>query len=142
MTGAAGLPVLKRALVSSWLCSRTFPARADQVREVRAFFARVLAGWPKIDDALLIFCELATNAVLHSASARPGGWFMVRVVVREGDYLWIEVEDQGGAWKAGGISGLGGRGLGIVAALADYWDVRGDDTGRVVCARMDWPVPG
>lgn len=139
MTEAVGRPVRERVLVSSWLCSRTFPARADQVRVVRAFFALVLTGWPRIDDAMLIFCELATNAVLHSASARPGGYFIVRVVVREGDYLWIEVEDQGGPWTAR-IAGLGGRGLGIVAELADYWDVRGDDTGRVVCARMDWPV--
>ena len=128
MTDAADLPVLERAPESSWTCSRTFPARPDQVGEVRAFLGRVLVGWPKIEDAVLICCELVTNAVLHSASARPGGHFTVRAKVREDDYLWIEVQDQGG------------RGLEIVAALADYWDIRGDDTARVVCARLDWPV--
>jgi hypothetical protein len=28
----------------------------------------------------------------------------------------------------------------VVDELAAYWDIRGDDTGRVVCARLDWPV--
>ena len=32
-----------------------------------------------------------------------------------------------------------GRGLDIVTALADYWDIEGDETARVVCARFDWP---
>ncbi|MGH3155981.1 MAG: ATP-binding protein, partial [Streptosporangiaceae bacterium] len=87
---------------------------------------------------VLICSELAANAVVHSASARPGGRFVVRVEVREADYVWIEVQDEGGRWAEGEHPGQGGRGLGIVAALADYWDIRGDDTGRVVCARLDW----
>ena len=79
--------------------------------------------------------------LLHSASARPGGQLTVCAIVREYDYLWIEVRDQGGQWVHGRSSELSGRGLEIVAALADYWDVRGDDTGRMVCARFDWPMP-
>ena len=35
-----------------------------------------------------------------------------------------------------------GRGLVVVDELAAYWDIRGDDTGRVVCARLDWPARG
>ena len=89
---------------------------------------------------MLICSELAANAVLHSASARPGGRFVVRAEVREGDYVWVEVQDEGGRWAEGEHPGHGGRGLAIVAALADYWDIRGDDTGRVVCARLDWPA--
>jgi anti-sigma regulatory factor (Ser/Thr protein kinase) len=94
------------------------------------------------DDALLICSELATNAILHSESGKPGGWFAVRAEVGDGDYLWIEIEDQGGRWAEGERSDLCGRGLEIVAMLADYWDVRGDDTGRVVCTRLDWSSQG
>jgi anti-sigma regulatory factor (Ser/Thr protein kinase) len=78
---------------------------------------------------------------LHSRSFQPGGRFTVRAEVREGDYVWVEVEDQGGRWARHRRPGEHGRGLGIVGALADYWDIRGDDTGRVVCARLDWPGP-
>lgn len=122
----------------SWTCSATFPARADQVGRARAFLGRVLADCPAAEDAVLICSELAANAVLHSASVRIGGRFVVRAEVREGDYVWVEVQDEGGRWAEGEHPGHGGRGLGIVAALADYWDIRGDDTGRVVCARLDW----
>ncbi|HXP19673.1 MAG TPA: ATP-binding protein [Streptosporangiaceae bacterium] len=126
---------------SSWTCSRTFPACRDQVRQARAFLRPVLAGCPKADDAILVCSELAANAVVHSASARPGGRFTIRAEVREGDYLWVEVEDEGGRWAGGGGSAERGRGLEVIAALADYWDIRGDDTGRTVCARLDWPGP-
>lgn len=71
-------------------------------------------------DAVLICSELYTNAVLHSDSARPGGRFTVRAEVHEGDYLWIEVEDDGGQWVEKAQCDGRGRGLAIVAALADY----------------------
>jgi serine/threonine-protein kinase RsbW len=140
LTEHADVPVLEATSPSSWKCSRTFPARADQVSQARAFLGRVLADCPMTGDAVLICSELATNAVLHSESARPGGQFTVRAEAREGDYVWLEVEDRGGRWVENGSSDLRGRGLEIVAELADYWDVRGDDTARVVCARLDWPM--
>lgn len=123
----------------SWTCSASYPARADQVGRARALLGRMLAGCPAASDAVLICSELAANAVVHSASARPGGKFVVRAEVREGDFVWVEVQDEGGRWAEEERPGHGGRGLTLVAALADYWDIRGDDTGRVVCARLDWP---
>jgi serine/threonine-protein kinase RsbW len=123
----------------SWTCCRTFPGRPDEVSQARALLGRVLAGCPMFDDLVLISSELAANAVQHSNSARPGGEFTVRVEAREGHYVWIEVEDQGGRWAGASRSDQRGRGLAIVAQLADYWDVRGDDTARTVCARLDWP---
>jgi anti-sigma regulatory factor (Ser/Thr protein kinase)/DNA-binding XRE family transcriptional regulator len=122
-------------------CSGTFPARADQLREARAFLRRMLAGCPLADDVVLICSELAANAVEHSASTRVGGQFTVRAEVRDGDYAWIEVEDQGGPWVRQERSDARGRGLVVVDELAAYWDIRGDDTARVVCARLDWPAP-
>jgi serine/threonine-protein kinase RsbW len=121
-------------------CSRGFPARADQVRRVRAFLRPMLADCPVAGDALLICSELAGNAVQHSASGRPGGHFNVRVAIREGEHVWIEVEDDGGRWAPQGYPGEHGRGLLIVEALAACWDIRGDQSGRVVRARLDWPV--
>lgn len=140
MTEATDAPVRQMTSESSWKCSRTFPARADQVAQARAFLGRILADCPMAGDAVLICSELATNAILHSESGRPGGQFTVRAEVREDDYLWVEVEDQGGRWAEPEDSDQRGRGLQIVAMLADYWDVRGDDTARIACARIDWPV--
>jgi anti-sigma regulatory factor (Ser/Thr protein kinase) len=125
---------------SSWTCSRTFPARPDQVGQARVFLSRMLEECRFLDDVVLICSELATNAILHSDSAAHGGSFTVRARVRDCDYVWVEVEDQGGRWSDDGESDdQRGRGLEIVSMLADYWDIRGDDTGRVVCARIDWP---
>lgn len=136
---ARGLRVRPSAPVSWWLCSRVFPARPDQVAEARAFLGRMLHGCPLIYEAQLICSELVTNAIRHSRSALPGGHVTVRAEVRERDYAWFEVEDQGGDWAANETGGDGGRGLEVVAALADYWDIKGDETRRMACARLDWP---
>lgn len=60
--------------------------------------------------------------------------------------VWVgqEIEDQGGAWinRQQPDDSEGGRGLAVVAALSDYWDIRGDETRRMVCPRLDWPEPG
>ena len=140
--GARGLRVLSPVSSSSWLCSRVFPARPDQVAEARAFLGRMLHGCPLIYETQLICSELVTNAMRHSRSARPGGRVTVRAEVRQQEYTWLEVEDQGGDWIDDGLGDEGGRGLKVVAALSDYWDVKGDETRRMVCARLDWPELG
>lgn len=139
VTEATGTPDRAMTSGSSWKCSWTFPAQAEQVAQARKFLSRMLADCRMHDDAVLICSELATNAIQHSESGQPGGQFTVRAEVRDGDYVWVEVEDQGGRWAENEYSDQRGRGLEIIAMLADYWDVRGDDTGHVVCARLDWP---
>ena len=51
---------------------REFDGRADQVRHVRVFAAQLLAGFPSLDDVLLVLDELAVNAVRHTRSGRAG----------------------------------------------------------------------
>jgi serine/threonine-protein kinase RsbW len=123
--------------------SRVFQARADQVREAREFLRAALEGCPAADDAILCISELATNAVLHSDSRKAGGTFTVRAEVHPGDYLWVEVEDNGGPWNQRAHPGGRPHGLDIVAGLTADSGIDGDPiTGWAVWARLDWPTPG
>jgi anti-sigma regulatory factor (Ser/Thr protein kinase) len=103
------------ALTLAW--SRVFQARADQVREAREFLRAALEGCPAAADAILCISELATNAVLHSDSRKAGGTFTVRAEVHQDDYLWVEVEDNGGLWNQRAHPDGRPHGLDIVAAL-------------------------
>jgi hypothetical protein len=119
--------------------SRVFPARPDQVREARAFLRAALEGFPAVDDAVLCVSELTTNAVLHSDSRKTGGTFTVRAEVHYGDYVWIEVEDNGGAWNHHAHADGRPHGLDIVRALATDSGIDGDPlTGWVAWARINW----
>jgi hypothetical protein len=48
---------------------------------------------------VLCLSELAGKSVLHSASRRPWGAFTVRAELRHGDYVRVEVRDEGGPWN-------------------------------------------
>jgi serine/threonine-protein kinase RsbW len=124
--------------VQAW--TQEFPARPEQVGQARKFLAAALGACPAADDAVLVASELAGNSVLHSASRRPGGAFTVRVELRHGDYVRIEVRDEGGVWSE--RPGPDGRahGLAIVRALAAESGTDGDAlTGWIAWARFDWP---
>jgi serine/threonine-protein kinase RsbW len=98
--------------------TREFPARPEQVGQARRFLALALEGCPVADDAVLCLSELAANSVLHSRSRTPGGTFTVCAEVRDGDYVRVEVRDEGGPWNE--HRGADGRphGLAIVRHLA------------------------
>ncbi len=124
--------------------SRVYEGRADQVRQVRAFLAGLLEGCPVADDTVLIGDEFASNAVRHSNSGQRGGCFTVRVALREPDYLWIEVEDEGGPpWKPRSPDGEAWHGLSIVGQVAGEgnWGIDGSTRGWVAWARLGWPEP-
>jgi hypothetical protein len=119
---------------------RTFHGRADQVSQVRADITAHLGDCPAVSDAILVTSELATNAVVHSASS--GEFFTVRCENHAG-YVWVEVEDLGGPWHPG-WPGDRPHGLDIVAALTgpDNWGTEiTSDGNRIVWARLDLP-PG
>ena len=107
--------------------SRAFPAAPGQVRAARQFLAGILEGCPAAGDAILCLSELATNAAVHSRSGEPGGLFRVRVQ-RHGDYIRVEVSDQGGPWApATARDEENGRGLLVVAQLARSWGRTGSE---------------
>lgn len=109
-------------------CTRTFPATPSQVREARRFLAGLLDGFPATDDALTCLSELASNAIQHTHSARPGGQFTVHASLSDAR-LRVEVQDDGGPWHPKpDQDGKRGHGLVIVAALT-RWGVTGGEPG-------------
>jgi serine/threonine-protein kinase RsbW len=101
----------------------------------------LLEGFPGADDAVLCISELASNSVLHSHSGRTGGTFTVRIEVRDGRYVHVEVKDGGGPWQepmARDDDRL--HGLQVISELADTCGREGDGaTGWVTWARLGWP---
>ena len=84
-----------------------------------------------IDDATVIVSELLSNALRH---ARPLPSGQIRVAwSRSGDSVEVSVSDGGATTEPRrgrpALSSLGGRGLGIVEALAECWGVRHEDAG-------------
>ena len=72
---------------------RAFPGRADQIANARDFTRRVLASCPMLDEAMLLVGELATNAVVHTATG-SGGQFDV-MIYRDETLIVIVVTDEG-----------------------------------------------
>jgi anti-sigma regulatory factor (Ser/Thr protein kinase) len=114
------------------ISSLTIPGDPAQVRVAREFTTLVLGAHSRDDDgtAALLISELVTNSLRHSASGQPGGTITVIVAVAPGETL-IEVTDNGGTGEpvprepsADGDADADaedGRGLHIVAELADAW---------------------
>lgn len=122
--------------------SRTFLATPDQAREARRFLTGILGGGPATDDAVLCLSELVTNACLHSDSREPGGKYTVRAQLNDGT-LKVEVSDSGGPWTWSDYPDeQHGRGLLIVAELAQAWGRTGKAaSGWTVWYEMAWPLP-
>ncbi|MGH3326313.1 MAG: ATP-binding protein [Streptomycetales bacterium] len=95
-----------------------------------------------VDDAVLVISELLSNALKH---ARPLESGKVRAAwnVRNGT-LEVEVTDGGGPTyprtPAPSVSGLGGRGLSIVASLSSDWGVREGEGEITVWAALPLPA--
>lgn len=119
---------------------RSYPGTVDQPRRMRADLADVASQCQIRDELVLLASELAANAIQHSRSGWPGGTFTVEVTLYPGQYAWVEVVDQGGAWAAGSAGDERGRGLAIVAAVAGdgNWGIDGGEASRVAWFRLDW----
>ena len=124
--------------------SRCFPGQPCEISAARAYLAEVVgqAGCRELaDDACLLVSELAGNAVLHTRSGSPGGFFVVAVESCS-DGLRISVTDQGGQDVPQVLHEEreeSGRGLSIVEALARRWDAYGDRESRTVWCELGCP---
>lgn len=124
---------------SAVLQARVFDGSREEVRNVRVFVGQAVDGCPVADDVVLLSSELATNAVLHSASG--GGTFRVSVIAGSGR-VRVEVHDLGSATlptlRRSRQPGESGAGLSLVDALAGRWGFHDWTRGRVVWFEMDW----
>jgi hypothetical protein len=114
----------------------TFVPDATELRAVRAFVTETLQAWdvPELrEDALLVACELSTNAMLHAASP-----FRISLA-RGASELEITVRDASKTrplrLDADGTR-VGGRGVAMIAALSDTWGVRDEVDGKTVWAKL------
>jgi anti-sigma regulatory factor (Ser/Thr protein kinase) len=121
--------------------SVTFPGLPAIVPSARRFVRGILAGSARADDLELITAELVSNAIRHTPSGEAGGEFTLTVRTEPG-WARLEVSDVGtGQWsppRDGSDDDEYGRGLAIVAALADKLghDVR--PAGQTVWAEVAW----
>jgi anti-sigma regulatory factor (Ser/Thr protein kinase) len=126
--------------------SHFFDAKRGSVPLAREFVVRTLEQWglaELADDVRLCVSELASNALAHGT--RRGHGFLVGLAVEDG-YVRLEVHDSRDEEEDGarrprvcrpGGADVRGRGLLIVAAVADGWGVEGrEPLGKVVWARF------
>jgi anti-sigma regulatory factor (Ser/Thr protein kinase) len=124
----------------------TFPGLPAIVPSVRKFVRGILADSPCAEDMELIAAELASNAIRHSPAGQDRGEFTVTVRTGNG-WARIEVSDTGtGEWNANAPQGADldaeyGRGLAIVAALADKLGHDITPSGQTVWAEIGWAEP-
>jgi anti-sigma regulatory factor (Ser/Thr protein kinase) len=114
------------------------------MRAARHWVQELLPECDARDVVSLIASELTANAVRHTASGQPGGWFGVTVTWAAESVL-VEVEDNGGPLVPVVVEdadGEDGRGLQVVVHLSDAVTVRGDAKGRFVCAVIPWALNG
>ncbi|GGU99437.1 hypothetical protein GCM10010211_78460 [Streptomyces albospinus] len=121
-------------------------------RQARTFTRECLRLWDEgeelIEAAVLIVCELATNAIRHGATLLmaergllqgPDSMITLKLALRP-DVLHIEVRDGSAVLpvqRAAGQGDDGGRGLTIIAALAESWTSGRDPSGgKWVRARL------
>ena len=121
---------------------RRFPRARSSVSAARTFTLETLAEWntdlaDRYDDVRLCVSELATNALLHGVP--PGREFLLTLTTDD-SLVRIEVRDSGGghpevqAPQEGDGAGerCGGRGLRLVAALADEFGFTAHAPGKTV----------
>jgi two-component sensor histidine kinase len=121
------------------------PHHASGARVARHRLASELSGVispPLLADVIAVVAELVGNSIRH-AEPLPGGVVRVAWKVRpdtKGNQIEVRVTD-GGAGdpprvRTVGPDSVDGRGLTIVAALADRWGVDRDGLGQCVWAEL------
>ncbi|WP_030409160.1 ATP-binding protein [Streptomyces albus] len=119
----------------------TCPGLPEEVGRVRRWTRDVLRDSSCGEDATLIVSELGSNALVHSASGGPNGSFHISLHRSPGTVV-LAVTDTGGGETEPHVEtpdedDTHGRGLGLVAALANRVQVSGDDYGRTVTVEIN-----
>lgn len=119
---------------------RFYRRERQSVPAAREFTRVALADWgvtgERADNLLLCVSELTTNALVHGVP--PGRGFLLRAIPYE-NAVRVEVHDSGDGAPAvppATQDAEGGRGLLLVAALADKWGVGERDPGKVVWCEL------
>jgi len=123
---------------------QVFPGRRQELSQLRRWLSSLLPECPARDDLISVASELGSNALQHTASGQPGGWFVAEVGVRQ-SMVVVAVADGGGPAEPQLIDdpdGEHGRGLLLVNRLSLRAGFAGDQRGRVVWAQIAWPDPG
>jgi anti-sigma regulatory factor (Ser/Thr protein kinase) len=114
-----------------------FLSAGDNAR-LRSRAAELVAGEPPevVDDVLLVITELVDNVVQHTDG---GGELRLRCA---DGLVHVEVHDQSRVFpqlQRPDLLRPGGRGLLLIAALADSWGSEPTATGKVVWASLRAP---
>ena len=106
-------------------------------RALRRWMAGVAGTDELVDDATLVVSEAVTNAVVHACSAPRLVVDVVRIRLR------IEVHDTSREPPVmrGSSAAVGGRGLRILAAVADAWGWSMTSTGKLVWTEQRLVAP-
>jgi serine/threonine-protein kinase RsbW len=136
----AGLPARRPGGAVGRVLNATYAGVPESAGEARHRLARVLAGVPVVEDAVFCLGEVATNAVVHSRSGRPGGRFTVTADVLPGVLVVLAVADEGGTWT-GREADTYPHGLEIARELALFVGIDGDELGRTVWVVLAWERP-
>ncbi|MGH3159948.1 MAG: ATP-binding protein, partial [Streptosporangiaceae bacterium] len=125
-------------MIAAQTFHQSFPGDPASVSAARRYAAAAMGGSPAADLAVLAVSELAGNAVRWTRSGQPGGCYALRLVVSPLSHAAVFVADQGPvAGRSAGLGSEGGRGLKIVAAIAQAWGVM-----RAGCSASAGPVHG
>lgn len=120
--------------------SITFPGIPAIVPAARRFVRGILEGSPRTDDMELIAAVLISNAIQHSPAGQEGGEFLITLKTEPG-WARVEVADPGtGQWhpRHADAEAEYGRGLAIIAALAEKFGHDAGPDGQVVWAEVTW----
>lgn len=125
-------------LEESWM---TLPRDVRAVADARSFLREMAAAWSVeslLDEAELLLSEIVTNALVHT----EGGASLGLRLDATSRTLTISVQDSSTRHpteRHADDEALGGRGLGIVEALATDWGVEVDGGGKTVWASLVAP---
>jgi serine/threonine-protein kinase RsbW len=139
-TGAPRDPSRLPTLFNGLRWRRVFPGEERQLAALRRWLAELLPPCSARDDLATVATELGSNAIKHTGSGRPGGWFTVEITWHEATVM-LAVADHGGLTEPQVVDnpdGERGRGLLMVKGLSGRTGFAGDERGRLVWAQVTW----